>query len=64
MAITRYAGDRFYGLDSEKVIKLFLDELDLFLETEDLSDNELKLGHALYDIFRGYDQIFIGNDND
>jgi len=50
-------------LDSEKVIKRFLEELDLFLETEELSENELKLGHALYDIFKGYDQIFIGNDN-
>lgn len=50
-------------LDSENVIKRFLEELDSFLETEDLSENEMKLGHALYDIFKDYDQIFIGNDN-
>ena len=28
-----------------------------------LSENEIKLGHALYDIFENYDSIFIGNDN-
>ena len=50
-------------LDSEKVIKRFLEELDMFLETESLNENELKLGHALYDIFNDYEQIFIGNDN-
>lgn len=50
-------------LDSENVIKRFLEELDTFLENEDLSENEMKLGHALYDIFKDYDQIFIGNDN-
>lgn len=50
-------------LDSENVIKRFLEELDAFLENEDLSENEMKLGHALYDIFKDYDQIFIGNDN-
>ena len=50
-------------LDSENVIKRFLEELDVFLENEDLSENEMKLGHALYDIFKDYDQIFIGNDN-
>ena len=51
------------NLDSEKVIKRFLEELDNFLETEPLNENELKLGHALYDIFKDYEQIFIGNDN-
>jgi hypothetical protein len=51
------------ALDSEKVIKHFLEELDIFLETESLNENEIKLGHALYDIFAGYDKIFIGNDN-
>ena len=50
-------------LDSENVIKRFLEELDTFLENEDLTENEMKLGHALYDIFKDYDQIFIGNDN-
>jgi len=51
------------GLDSEKVIKNFLIELDRFIKEENLSENEIKLGHALYDIFENYDSIFIGNDN-
>ena len=51
------------GLDSEKVIKHFLIELDRFIKEENLSENEIKLGHALYYIFENYDSIFIGNDN-
>jgi len=51
------------GLDSEKVIKHFLIELDRFIKEENLSENEVKLGHALYDIFEKYESIFIGNDN-
>jgi predicted SprT family Zn-dependent metalloprotease len=51
------------GLDSERVIKHFLIELDRFIKEENLSENEIKLGHALYDIFENYDSIFIGNDN-
>jgi len=51
------------SLDSEKVIKNFLKELDIFLKKEDLTENEVKLGHAIYDIFADYDRIFIGSDN-
>jgi predicted SprT family Zn-dependent metalloprotease len=51
------------SLDSEKVIKHFLIELERFIREENLSENEIKLGHALYDIFENYDSIFIGNDN-
>lgn len=50
-------------VDSEKVIKNFLLELNNFLENEKLSENEIKLGHALYELFDNYEQIFIGNDN-
>ena len=50
-------------IDSEGVIKKFLLELDYFLENENLSENESKLGHALYELFENYDKIFIGNDN-
>lgn len=50
-------------VDSEKVIKNFLVELDLFLENENLTENEIKLGHALHDLFENYESIFIGNDN-
>lgn len=51
------------GIDSEKVIKNFLLELDNFLKNENLSDNEIKLGYALHDLFENYESIFIGNDN-
>jgi hypothetical protein len=42
------------SLDSERVIKHFLVELDRFIKEENLSENEIKLGHALYDIFENY----------
>jgi len=51
------------GLDSEKVIEKFLNELDIFLKNENLSENELKLGYALHELFENYESIFIGNDN-
>jgi hypothetical protein len=57
-----YTIDREH-MDSELVIKNFLKELDLFLIKKDLTENEVKLGKALYDIFEDYDDIFIGNDN-
>jgi hypothetical protein len=52
-----------YNVDAENVIKNFLLELDNFLETENLSENEEKLGYALYELFDNYEQIFVGNDN-
>lgn len=50
-------------LNAENVIKIFLMELEEFMEGETLNKNEEKLGHALYDIFDKYDEIFIGNGN-
>lgn len=50
-------------LNAENVIKIFLVELEEFMEGETLNKNEEKLGHALYDIFDKYDEIFIGNGN-
>ena len=50
-------------LSSEQIIKKFLDELDKFIKNGNLTDNEIKLGHALYEIFENYDNIFIGSDN-
>ena len=52
-----------YSIKSEDVIKNFLRELELFMERENLNDNEIKLGHALHDVFDNYDNIFVGNDN-
>ena len=51
------------GIDAPTIIANFLKELDEFVKNENLSDNELKLGHALYDLFENYQSIFIGNDN-
>jgi predicted SprT family Zn-dependent metalloprotease len=51
------------GLDSERVIHHFLIELDNFIKNENLSENEVKLGQALHDIFDNYENIFVGNDN-
>jgi hypothetical protein len=51
------------GLESEKVIYHFLIKLELFVKNENLSENEVKLGQALYDLFDNYENIFVGNDN-
>jgi hypothetical protein len=51
------------GVDSEKVIHHFLIKLEDLLKTENLNENEIKLGHALYDLFDNYENIFVGNDN-
>ena len=51
------------GIDSERVIHHFLIKLEEFLKNENLSENETKLGHALYDLFDNYENIFVGNDN-
>lgn len=52
-----------YSTDSAKVIEGLLNELDIFLKEENLNENELKLGHALYDLFENYENIFIGANN-
>jgi hypothetical protein len=51
------------NINSEQIIKSFLNELDEFLRSETLNDNEVKLGQALYEIFENYENIFIGSDN-
>ena len=50
-------------LDSESVIKNFVVQIENLLEDNTLNENELKLGHALYEIFQNYDDIFIGTSN-
>jgi hypothetical protein len=49
--------------DSAQIIQNFLLELETFLKEENLNENELKLGHALYDIFENYENIFVGASN-
>ena len=50
-------------IDATTIINQFLIELDEFLKSSNLSENEIKLGHALYDLFDNYNEVFIGNDN-
>jgi hypothetical protein len=45
------------SVDSQQVIKNFLMELEKFLNEENLNENEIKLGHALYDLFNDYEKI-------
>jgi hypothetical protein len=57
-----------YYIENEKiepteVIVKFLDELNDYIENNDLNNNELKLGYALMELFENYNQIFIGTDN-
>ena len=51
------------SLDSVNVIAKFLNELNYTLLNDNLTENEIKLGQALCDLFGDYEQIFIGNDN-
>jgi hypothetical protein len=51
------------NLDAITIINHFLIELDNFLKSNNLSENEIKLGHALYELFDNYNEVFIGNDN-
>ena len=50
-------------IDTEEIIINFLKEIDDFVRQGELSENEVKLGHALYDLFENYNDIFIGTDN-
>jgi hypothetical protein len=51
------------NVDSEEIIKNFIEELKLFISEQPLSDNETKLGIALLELFENYEQIFTGNGN-
>jgi hypothetical protein len=53
-----------YSIDYRDVIvKLTLD-LEEFIENEDLTDNEQKLGYALLEIFGNFDKVFqVGDGN-
>ena len=52
-----------HEIDTNLIIKNFLVKLDVFLENESLSDNEMKLGQALYDLFDNYETIFLASSN-
>ena len=50
-------------VESDVIILKYLEELKEFIETENLNDNEKKLGYALIDLFDNYQTIFSGADN-
>ena len=60
--------DMVYHIDEEQIdttiiINEYLRELRDFIDNENLSDNERKLGYALIDLFDNYESIFSGADN-
>jgi hypothetical protein len=60
--------DMVYHIDEEQIdttiiINEYLKELRDFIDNENLSDNERKLGYALIDLFDNYESIFSGADN-
>ena len=50
-------------MDVEGLIRKYLSDLKNFIDTENLSDNEKKLGYALMELFENYELIFSGADN-
>jgi len=50
-------------INLQKIIEEFLNELDSFIKSPSLTESEVKLGLALYDIFQNYEDIFVGTDN-
>jgi hypothetical protein len=50
-------------IETDYVINKYLEELKDYIETEQLNDNEKKLGYALIDLFDNYESIFSGADN-
>jgi hypothetical protein len=50
-------------IDTSVIISEYLRELKEFIDTENLNDNEKKLGYALVELFDNYESIFSGADN-
>lgn len=50
-------------VDTNIVLTKYLEELKLFVESENLNENEKKLGIALIDLFNNYETIFTGEEN-
>jgi hypothetical protein len=50
-------------LDMEVVIKKYLSDLKDYINNENLTENEVKLGYALVDLFENYESIFASTDN-
>jgi hypothetical protein len=53
-----------YVIDYRDIIIKMSIDLELFVENEDLTENEQKLGYALLEIFNNFDKIFqVGDGN-
>lgn len=50
-------------VDTSIIIIEYIKELKIFIDSENLNDNEKKLGYALVDLFDNYENIFSGADN-
>jgi len=50
-------------LDMEVVIQRYLSDLKDYINNENLTENEVKLGYALVDLFENYESIFASTDN-
>jgi hypothetical protein len=50
-------------IETDHIINEYLFELKTYIESEQLNDNEKKLGYALIDLFDNYETIFSGADN-
>jgi len=53
----------FEKIDAEKIIEVFMKDLEIYMSTNNLSDGEKRLGFALMDLFDNFGDIFIGNNN-
>lgn len=60
--------DMIYHIDEEvfdtsHVITSYLETLKDFIDSENLTENEIKLGYALIELFNNYENIFSSTDN-
>jgi len=53
----------FEKLDAEKIIDVFLKDLETYMNNNSLNENEVKLGLALLDLFDNYGDVFRDNNN-
>jgi predicted SprT family Zn-dependent metalloprotease len=51
------------GITTEEIIKKFLKKLSDSLTDKQITEQEVKLGHALYDMFDNYKNIFLDTTN-
>lgn len=50
-------------INTEDIIKEYINTLKDFVESEKLNENEVKLGYALIDLFDNYKRIFMASPN-